>query len=266
MQWRGRQKSANEQGASEKAAGETLADMKLAGDAAKEAFAHDEAATGKAARGEEKADRSPAKKGTPPSESLAESKLAAPAPLSQTGPAKPAAVQSAVESPPPAIVASKAPAAPKALAAGALASGKRGMGEGVSDDVDPATRHLAKARETNQLMNGTGSAAANAAPSSAAAMAGSNGKGGQAPPHRFAGPMAAATVVHLDVSALAVRNKVFENLLAQQGLGSEQNSANPAHGTPADRLNRRSGQLEQGSSRRQPRPESTTGIFRADDL
>ncbi len=77
-------------------------------------------------------------------------------------------------------------------------------------------------------MNGAQSFATNTA-SPAEAMSAGNRKGGQVLSDQSVGKQApAATFVRLDVSALAVQKKVFENLLAQQGLGSEQDATDRA--------------------------------------
>jgi len=150
--------------------------------------------------------------------------------------AKPA--QATVPSP-PAVVMSKAPAKAEPLAM--EAHGPASAGKHVPKDADIAdnsalrSKHgskdantadlgVAKSSETAQLMNGTGFFSANGNSTSTGAVAASNFQGGQAMPNRFAGRKApAATVVRINISALANQNRVFENLLAYQGLGIDQN-------------------------------------------
>ena len=85
------------------------------------------------------------------------------------------------------------------------------------------------------------------APSPAEAAAATYGQSRPIPPNRLTGQTAAAaTFVRLDVSALAVQQKVFENLLSRHELGNDQDSRNVARNAPADGSNLRSNQLEQG--------------------
>ena len=86
-----------------------------------------------------------------------------------------------------------------------------------------------------------------------------NWKDVQTSPARFAGQGAAAgTVFRLDVTSLAVENKVFENLL-HDGLGSDQNFANMAQNGPADNLDLRGANRskEAGAA---PKPEQATEL------
>ncbi|MGO9111675.1 MAG: anti-sigma factor family protein [Thermoguttaceae bacterium] len=187
------------------------------------------------------------KKSTAAIESLAESKPTpapaamptAPTPATPSPPAALAA-DTAVASPPPAV------AMTKALGIEGPVNAKRGLGEAVPKSVDRGDDRVAKGSDATQLMNGV-SVATNGNSSSAEAAGAFRGKAGQTPPNRLAGKMAAAaTFVRLDVSALAVQNKVFENLLAHPGLGSDQNSSNLAQNAPTVISSIRASQLDQG--------------------
>ncbi len=147
------------------------------------------------------------------------------------GPSAPPVAMPKAAAPPKAPVASNTPAANKAF--GGLGQGlggaKHGPGKTDSEGVDLGDNRVAKGSGSlPPLMNGTDFAATDNSPSAGGAAA-VNGKRGQARSNRFAGSKAAVAIhVRLDVSALAVQNKVFENLLADNGLGNDQNSKNYA--------------------------------------
>ena len=75
-------------------------------------------------------------------------------------------------------------------------------------------------------------------------VAAKDGKGGQAQPWRFDDQMAmASTIVRLDVSPQAVKDKVFERLLADHGLGNGQYAA---QNIPVNKSDLRSDQAAYG--------------------
>jgi hypothetical protein len=204
-------------------------------------------------RPEEKPVRLEEKKAATAIESLTDAKPAAApavaAPVARTPSLvespKPKAAESAVKPSSPAVVMSEAPAAAMPFAARRPASGKRGPSKGDSEDLDQANNRVARGKETPQRFGGSGFGAANGSSSSAGVMVANNSKSGQA--NRFAIPMApAATVVRLDVSAQAVENKVFENLLAHHGLGNDQYAMNGAQNFPSANSDLRYRQMERG--------------------
>ncbi|MEI8375593.1 MAG: hypothetical protein WCJ35_22455, partial [Planctomycetota bacterium] len=94
----------------------------------------------------------------------------------------------------------------------------------LADIADNSAPRSPLASDTAQLMNGTGFAQPGGNSPSAGATEANNFQGGQALPNRSAGRKApAATVVRINISALALQNRVFENLLASHGLGIDQN-------------------------------------------
>ena len=109
-----------------------------------------------------------------------------------------------------------------------------------SQKAAPSSEAMAR----NQLMNGTGSAAAATA---------DDGQGGRVPLKPFAGQKARATTyIRLDVTTQAVQDKVFEKLLDDNGLRSDQyamnrNATDVAQKASAGNSIRRSVQMEQGN-------------------
>jgi hypothetical protein len=196
--------------------------------------------------------------------------FAAPALATPSQPAPPTAVAAkpAVEPPQPAVVRGKALAAEGALnlsgsdtytggtmisnsglATASPVNAKHGSADVVAKDADRANDRVAKGRETTQLMNGNF-----AAPSGSMSAAGQvtvpTAKSGPALQFGFADGQATSETYVLNVSKLAVQNRVFENLLALQGLGNNQNSTNMAQNAVADKSSRRSGQAEQAAQGR----------------
>ncbi len=223
---------------------------RAAGQAAKEALANAESGKAGAVHSQEKALRLEVNKaapmdavaGTKPAAAPVPAKPAAPLPSRPepaladvanpgAGPSAPPVAMPKAAAPPKAPVASNTPAANKAF--GGLGQGlggaKHGPGKTDSEGVDLGDNRVAKGSGSlPPLMNGTDFAATDNSPSAGGAAA-VNGKRGQARSNRFAGSKAAVAIhVRLDVSALAVQNKVFENLLADNGLGNDQNSKNYA--------------------------------------
>ena len=137
-----------------------------------------------------------------------------------------------------------APGCAQSLGAPSPANGKRGPAKGGTEYAD--TAYPSKGNETSQVITGAIVATASGGLSIGGVTTPTNWKDVQTSPARFAGQGAAAgTVFRLDVTSLAVENKVFENLL-HDGLGSDQNFANMAQNGPADNLDLRAGQPKQG--------------------
>ena len=172
----------------------------------------------------------------------------APAVASQPGALKSDAGESAAASPPPAIAMSKSPAAAKAMEAPAPASAaKVGPGKAAVEGYDIANDRVAKDNGTTPLMNGTNSALVAGNSSVAGVTTATNWKGGQAAGNRFPGQTATVTTfVRLDVSSVAVQNKVFEGLVARLAQGNDQNFANMTQNAPVNNSSRRPSEVGKG--------------------
>ena len=220
------------------ASGIKLAEKKSAGgqpfgEMAKDAPAKKEAGPGGGARLEEQqvtqsingiADSKPATAASP--------KPSTPAPVaaSQSEPPKADDPGSAAVPvpPPPAVAMSPAPIVPKLQELPDAANNNRWADKSVAGYGTTANSSAAKGND--QFANGYFALSGGNSPS--------------------AGPAAAAEIiVRLDVTSLAVENKVFEKLLAQDGLDGDQNFSDLVQNAPADTSHsiRRSGQLVQGS-------------------
>jgi hypothetical protein len=162
--------------------------------------------------------------------------------------------------PPPPTVIPKAPAS-KALEVRDPENATLGLKRGVSEGIASAKASEPKGDASAPLMNGPRFGATNGEPPVAAA---DNPKGGKVQVDSFSHPPApAATIVHLDVSAPAVRDGVFEKLLAQNRLGPPGNSAIVAESTPVDSSKLRFGQMGRGGPGGSPgaprKPNLATG-------
>jgi hypothetical protein len=213
---------------------------------------------GKAAHSlaEEQVVRAEEKRLPSPNKPLAESKPATVAAGMSAGPA--AAVpshppevamaytpKSAAEPSSP-VAAPEPPVISKGGGGGKPASAQRRPGKAASGSVDIANQSPAKGGETTQRMNGPEFALSNADLAPEGGKVAGNWKDGSAPANRVEGQKAtAATLVRVDVSALAVQNKVFEKLLAAHGLRGDQNLRNAAQGSPSGNVSVRSGQIGQ---------------------
>ena len=177
------------------------------------------------------------KKDSPPIESFAENR---PAPAAAPMPAAPAvatpsqpdrskAGKLADKPPLSGVATTEAPAPAKSLGAVAPPKSKGGLGKAGADDVALSTDQVqvAKGGNPNQPMKGIAALAATGNSASTA--------------------IRAARVIRLNVSAVAMQNGVFEKLLADNGLGSEQDLKYAARKAPAENyLNGRSVQPGQG--------------------
>jgi hypothetical protein len=177
------------------------------------------------------------KKDSPPIESFAENR---PAPAAAPMPAAPAvatpsqpdrskAGKLADKPPLSGVATTEAPAPAISLGAVAPPKSKGGPGKAGADDVALSTDQVqvAKGGNPNQPMKGIAALAAT----------GNSASTG----------IRAARVIRLNVSAMAMQNGVFEKLLADNGLGSEQDLKYAARKAPADNyLNGRSVQPGQG--------------------
>jgi hypothetical protein len=134
----------------------------------------------------------------------------------------------------------------KAAAADSPMPAKYALAEVAAKDALRANDRVAKDGETFQFMNGSSDVNGGTL-STAGQVAVPNAKSGPTMQSRFAGGQAAPETYVLNVSKLAVQNKVFENLLARQGLGSYQNSTNVAQNAPADKSGPHFGLVEQAT-------------------
>ncbi len=181
----------------------------------------------------------------------------APAAAGQPAPLMADTARPAAEPPLPAVAISKALGANGALnsrGANTYAGGttmgkvaaetpvnpKRGSGEVDAKDAGRANDRAAKGGETTQIMNGN-YAVPNGNLAGALQVPATNAKGGPTMQYGFAVEQAAPATYVLNVSKLAVQNKVFEKLLANQGLHSDQNSTNMAQDAAADKSSLRAG-------------------------
>lgn len=108
----------------------------------------------------------------------------------------------------------------------ATAGAQRRPGKVPADNAEIADNTVSRGGAASQLMNGSESPASNGNSSPAETMAAGNFKVDQAQDLGDGQKAPAATVVRLDVSSLAVQDKVFESMLARSGLGSNPGAAN----------------------------------------
>jgi len=206
--------------------------------------------------------RSELKMAMPPAGAPAESKAATAAvpatprapsiALDRPEPSKPELAKSAEGLSPP---EPKGAAPSKALGTEPMA--KRADAKAVSKDDDTVEKSAVNGAEQRQFMYGARSKATNDK-SSVGGVADKSAKGGQAGSESFAILTAATTVVRLDVSSQAMRDKVFDRLLSQQSLSVDPNATNVALYALARNPGPRGGQPMQGSAGGNAYSEGTT--------
>ena len=151
---------------------------------------------------------------------------------------------------------SKPSAMAKAFGGHNSAGAEGGSSKDAAQDLGFA-KQSGKGGETTQRASASDVAGVNAISQSAGPLAAGDRTGGLALSNRFAGQMApAATFVRFNVSALAVQYKVFENLLADNGLGSEANLKNLVQNARTGGVNLRADQPGQEGRRGSQGPNS----------
>ncbi len=207
-------------------------------------------------------------------------------PSAASGPAPPAATalkvaadstKPAVAPPLPTVVMSKALAGNGALnssgtntylggttrggiVADSPMTAKLGAGRVVMKDADRADSRVAKSGDADKLMYGN-FAAPNGQLSTGGQVAAPSVQGGMTTPYYFALQRPVSETYVLNVSKSAVQNKVFENLLKDQGLGGDRNLTVMAKNSPAYNFGRRARQVEEaprGGSRDQAKMQTLT--------